>query len=151
MKLMKKPLNKQNKTRGFTLLEMLVVVLIIGLLVTIVVINIAHYPAESRVTAAKSQIRELGSALDLYLIDNSAYPTTEQGLDALINEPTGFPAPPAWGPKPYLKGKKIPKDPWGNDYEYTLERDGTYKIMCWGSDGKQGGDEYAADIDSNDL
>ena len=151
MKIMKQQLNKKSKTKGFTLLEMLVVVLIIGLLVTIVVINVAHYPAEARVNTAKSQINALGSALDLYLIHNSQYPTTEQGLIALVEKPSGFPEPKAWGPKPYLKGKKIPKDPWGNEYEYTLERDGTYTINCWGSDGEQGGEEYAADISSDDL
>lgn len=143
--------NKQSKKLGFTLLEMLVVVLIIGLLVTIVVVNVAHYPTEARVETAKTQISSFGTALDMYNIHNSHYPSTEQGLAALVEKPTGFPEPRDWGPKPYLKGKKIPDDPWGNPFEYKLNNDGSYTIISYGSDGEQGGDEYAADINSDDL
>ena len=133
------------------MLEMLVVVLIIGLLVTIVVVNIAGRTDEARVKTTKAQIYQLGQALDMYNLDNSHYPSTEQGLEALFIKPTGFPEPRAWGPKSYMRGKKPPVDPWGNDYEYTSKNDGTFNIVSYGADGEAGGTELAADIDSDEL
>ena len=150
MRLFPRQLNKQPKTRGFTLLEMLVVVLIIGLLVTIVVVNVAHRPDEARVKTAKAQIAQFSQALDMYNLDNSHYPSSQQGLDALVEEPSGFPEPRAWGPKPYLRGK-LPLDPWGGEYEYELRDDGTFEIISLGADGEKGGNETAADISSDDL
>ncbi len=151
MKLIQRKSNKKSKTKGFTLLEMLVVVLIIGLLVTIVVVNIAHRPDEARVKAAKAQIAQFSQALDMYNLDNSHYPSTDQGLDALFNEPSGFPQPPAWGPKPYMRGKKAPLDPWGEEYQYVLDDDGEFLITSLGADREEGGTELGADIKSDEL
>lgn len=142
--------NKQSKTKGFTLLEMLVVVLIIGLLVTIVVINIAHRPDEARVKTAKAQIAQFSQALDMYNLDNSHYPSESQGLDALFEEPTGFPKPRAWD-RPYMRGKK-PDDPWGNPYEYSIDdKTGSFLIISLGADGEDGGSGIEADIKSDEL
>lgn len=151
MKSMQKQLKDQSRTRGFTLLEMLVVVLIIGLLVTIVVVNIAGHTDQARVNTAKSQIHQFSTALDMYNLANSHYPSTEQGLEALFTEPTGFPEPRSWGPKPYMRGKKPPLDPWGEPYEYTSKNDGTFTITSYGADRKPGGEELAKDIVSDDL
>ncbi|MXZ54563.1 MAG: type II secretion system protein GspG [Gammaproteobacteria bacterium] len=151
MKLIKRNFKKQSKTKGFTLLEMLVVVLIIGLLVTIVVVNVAHRPDEARVKAAKAQIAQISQALDMYNLDNSQYPTEAQGLDALWEKPTGFPEPPAWGPQPYMRGKK-PTDPWGGDYHYSIDDEtGMPLIISYGAKGEEGGDGIEADIRSDEL
>ena len=131
---------------------MLVVVLIIGLLVTIVVVNVAHRPDEARIKTAKAQIAQISQALDMYNLDNSQYPTEAQGLMALFEEPTGFPAPPAWGPQPYMRGKEPPKDPWGNEYEYSIDEEtGMFLITSYGAKGEEGGEGAEADISSDDL
>lgn len=150
-----KPINrnskKQSKTKGFTLLEMLVVVLIIGLLVTIVVVNVAHRPDEARVKTAKAQIAQISQALDMYNLDNSQYPTEAQGLDALWKKPTGYPEPLAWGPQPYMRGKQ-PKDPWGGDYHYSIDDEtGMFLIISYGAKGEEGGEGIEADIRSDEL
>lgn len=138
------------QSRGFTLLEMLIVVLIIGLIVSIVVYNVAREPDKARVQTVKSQISQFSSALQAYKLENGHYPSTEQGLEALFNEPSGFPAPDNWGPEPYMVGKEVPVDPWGNEYVYT--NDGrNFLIVSYGSDGEPGGggnvDEDGKDYD----
>jgi len=152
MRLIKRHSNTQSKTKGFTLLEMLVVVLIIGLLVTIVVVNVAHRPDEARIKTAKAQIAQISQALDMYNLDNSQYPTEDQGLMALFEEPTGFPAPPAWGPQPYMRGKEPPKDPWGGDYHYSIDdKTGMFLIISFGAKGEEGGTGIEEDIRSDEL
>ena len=131
---------------------MLVVVLIIGLLVTIVVINIAHRPDEARVNTTKAQLAQFSQALDMYNLDNSHYPSENQGLQALFEEPTGFPKPRAWGPQPYMRGKEPPLDPWGNEYQYSIDDDtGTFLIISLGSNGEEGGSGIEADIRSDEI
>mgnify|MGYP003313763173 CR=1 FL=1 len=109
-----------NKQRGFTLIEIMVVVVIIGLLASLLVPNILGRGDEARVTAAQNDIRAIGTALDLYRLDNSNYPSTEQGLEALVNKPAGFPEPRSWGPEPYLR--KLTTDQWAVSYTHLTRR-----------------------------
>jgi len=106
---------QQFKQAGFTLIEVMVVVIILGILAAVVVPNIMDKPDEARVTKAKQDIRALEEALNRYKLDNYDYPSTEQGLDALVNKPTGSPEPKRWK-GPYVK--KVPNDPWQNTYQY---------------------------------
>ncbi|MCY3626456.1 MAG: type II secretion system major pseudopilin GspG [Gammaproteobacteria bacterium] len=140
---------RQNKNRGFTLLEMLVVVLIIGLIVSVVVYNVAREPDKARAKTTRIQIESFDTALQAYKLDNGHYPSTEQGLEALVEKPSGFPEPKHWGPDPYINKTKIPQDKWGNDYIYS--NDGrNYLIISYGADGEQGGEDVAADIRSDE-
>jgi len=149
LKIMQKSKKRQSKNRGFTLLEMLVVVLIIGLIVSVVVYNVAREPDKARAKTTRIQIESFDTALQAYKLDNGHYPSTEQGLEALVEKPSGFPEPKHWGPDPYINKKKIPQDKWGNDYIYT--NDGrNYLIISYGSDGEQGGEDVAADIRSDE-
>lgn len=106
---------QQFKQAGFTLIEVMVVVIILGILAAVVVPNIMDKPDEARVTKSKQDIRALEEALNRYKLDNYDYPSTEQGLDALVNKPTGSPEPKRWK-GPYVK--KVPNDPWQNTYQY---------------------------------
>lgn len=134
--------------KGFTLLEVLVVVLIIGLIAALVVPNIVGKPDEARVEMAKVQMHRISEALTYYRIENSHYPSTDQGLAALVTKPSGFPEPKNWGPDPYIK--RIPDDPWGNDYIY--ENNGSeFEIICTGSDGREGGEGLKSDIRFSQL
>ena len=131
---------------GFTLIEIMAVVLIIGLLSTIVGVSIFAQVDKGRVTSTSVQISNLESVLELYRMDNANYPTTEQGLDALINEPDGAKNFPPGG---YLQKRRIPEDPWGNPYEYEQPgQNNTHSFDLWsyGADGKPGGDGVDADI-----
>ena len=102
--------------QGFTLIEIMVVIVILGILAAVVVPNIMSRPDEARITKAKQDIRALETALDLYKLDNFNYPTTEQGLEALVTIPTTPPVPKRYREEAYLK--KVPKDPWENEYQY---------------------------------
>jgi general secretion pathway protein G len=129
---------------GFTLIEIMLVVIIIGVLVAMVVPNISGRGEQARRTAARTDIdSNLGMALDLYHMDNSSYPTTEQGLAALISVPNAAPVPARWS-GPYLKKKTIPKDPWGRVYTYvspgTRNRE-SYDLSSLGADGVEGKDD----------
>lgn len=106
---------QQFKQAGFTLIEVMVVVIILGILAAVVVPNIMSKPDEARVSKAKQDVRALEEALNRYKLDNYDYPSTEQGLDALVNKPTGTPEPRRWK-GPYVK--KVPADPWQNTYQY---------------------------------
>ena len=139
-------LNKREE--GFTLLEILTVVVIIGILLVLIVPNVVGRSEEARVTATKADMRTIGNALELYRLDNSYYPSTQQGLEALVTRPTGFPEARNWGPQAYLK--KLPKDPWDNDYVYTNEGM-TFELISLGADGKEGGESAAADIAFSEL
>jgi general secretion pathway protein G len=130
---------------GFTLVEMLVVITIIGLIMGLVGPRVLNYLTESRVKAATIQMQSLAGALDLYYLDLGRYPTSAQSLTALIQKPSGAAA---WN-GPYLKGGAVPNDPWGNAYIYRSPSEhGSYEIMSLGSDGQAGGTGTAADIKS---
>ena len=134
--------------RGFTLIEIMVVVVIIGLLATLIVPNVIGQGDAARVTAAQIDIRAIGNALDLYRLNNSHYPSTAQGLEALVNTPAGFPEPRSWGPEPYLK--KLPTDPWGTEFVY-INNGFNYELYSFGADGQEGGENLMADIFYRDL
>jgi len=140
----KKPLSPSEA--GFTLLEIMVVVVILGILATMIAPQILGRADEARITKAKSDIVSLGAALDLYQLDNYVYPTTTQGLEALYVKPTEPPEP-----KNYKKGgyvKALPQDPWGNDYLFLNPgvKGGIYDLYTLGADGEEGGEGVNADI-----
>jgi general secretion pathway protein G len=129
--------------RGFTLVEILVVITIIGLIMGLVGPRVLNYLTESKAKAAKIQIESFASALDLYFLDNGRYPNTSEGLGALVQRPGSTMS---WN-GPYLKGATVPNDPWGNAYLYRSPgQHGTYDIVSYGADGQEGGQGTAADI-----
>jgi general secretion pathway protein G len=137
------------QVRGFTLIEVMVVLVILGILATLVVPRIMSRPDEARIIAAKQDINSIGQALDLYRLDNHAYPSTEQGLQALVTKPTAPPAPPNWKTGGYLSS--LPKDPWGNDYKYLnpgIKNTNSYDVFSLGADGAPGGEGNDADVGS---
>jgi len=134
-----------NKQQGFTLIEIIVVVVIIGILATFVAPKFMGKTDTARITKAKSDILSLESALDLYKLDNFTYPTTDQGLDALINPPSSDPVPSNWQQGGYIK--KLQKDPWQRDYLYLNPGEqGEFDIYSLGADGVEGGEGPNADI-----
>jgi len=131
------------KQLGFSLIEIMVVVVILGILASIVVPKILSRPDEARAVKAKQDILAIQNALDLYKLDNGFYPSTDQGLEALVEKPTSNPTPKNW--KPYLKS--LPKDPWGRDYIYLNPgQHGEIDIYTLGADGEPGGEGINADI-----
>ncbi len=134
---------------GFTLLEVMVVIVILGILATLVVPKIISRPDEARVIAARQDIASLMQALKLYRLDNQRYPTTEQGLQALVTKPTAQPIPPNWKSGGYIE--RLPKDPWGNAYRYLNPGEhGEIDISSLGADGAAGGEGNDADIKSGE-
>jgi len=132
---------------GFTLLEVMVVVVILGILAALVVPKIISRPDEARVIAAKQDIAALLQALKLYRLDNQHYPTTEQGLQALVARPTSAPLAPNWKAGGYLE--RLPNDPWGNPYQYLNPGvHGEIDVFSFGADGAPGGEGNDADIGS---
>jgi general secretion pathway protein G len=133
------------RQRGFTLIELMVVLAIIGLLAALIIPNVLGRADDARVTAAKTDISNLMQALKLYRLDNLQYPTSEQGLQALVSPPTSGPAAPNW--KRYID--KLPMDPWGHPYQYLNPgiKD-EVDIMSLGADGQAGGEGKNADIGS---
>ena len=138
-----------NKTMsGFTLIEILIVVVILGILGAVVVPNILSRPDTARVQAAQTDLRALSQTLEIYRLDNFQYPSSEQGLESLVDRPSGYPEPKNWNPEGYLK--KLPTDPWGSPYLY--EKTGSsYSLISLGADGQEGGEGFDADIRLNDL
>lgn len=133
--------------RGFTLLEIMVVVVILGILAVLVVPKIISRPDEARVIAARQDIASLMQALKLYRLDNQRYPATEQGLQALAARPTTAPVPNNWKAGGYLE--RLPNDPWGNPYQYLNPGlHGEIDILSFGADGAPGGEANDADIGS---
>ena len=131
--------------RGFTLIELMVVLLIIGVLAALIVPNVLDRADDARVTAAKTDVANLMQALKLYRLDNQRYPTAEQGLQALLVKPTTTPVPSNW--KNYLD--KLPQDPWGQPYIYLNPGiKGEVDVMSYGADGQSGGEGRNADIGS---
>jgi general secretion pathway protein G len=139
-----------SKTRasGFSLIEILVVVVIMGILGALIVPNLLGRPDQARITAAQSDLRALSNALDIYRLDNFNYPSTDQGLEALVRKPSGFPEPKNYNPDGYVKS--IPIDPWGTPYFYERTEQG-YNLLSLGADAAEGGEELDADIRYEDL
>jgi general secretion pathway protein G len=128
----------------------MVVVMIIGILAAVVVPNLMGNPDKARVSKAKHDITAMESALDMYKLDNFNYPTTDQGLMALVQQPSGSPEPKNWREGGYIK--KLPKDPWGNEYQYLNPGvNSTIDIYSLGADGSEGGDGLNADIGNWNL
>ena len=134
--------------KGFTLIEIMVVVLIIGLLATLVAVNVIPRKEEANRTAALVQIRNFEEALKLYYLDNHMYPDSQQGLKALVEKPTVGKVPCCWREGGYLEGGRIPKDPWSNSYVYTSPGKGgkDFEIVSKGRDGEPGGEGPDKDI-----
>ena len=131
--------------KGFTLIELMVVLLIIGVLAALIVPNVLNRADDAKVTAAKTDVSNLMQALKLYRLDNSRYPSTEQGLAALVNKPATEPVPPNW--KKNLD--QLPNDPWGKPYVYLNPGvKGEIDVMSFGADGQSGGEGNNADIGS---
>ncbi len=136
--------------QGFTLIEVMVVVVILGILAAVVVPRIMDRPDTARITKARQDIRVLEGALNLYKLDNHFYPSTEQGLDALAQEPSGDPEPRNWKQGGYID--RLPVDPWGNPYQYLNPgAHGTIDIYSLGADGQLGGNDVSADIGNWNL
>jgi general secretion pathway protein G len=140
---MKTQSSRQDRQAGFTLLEILLVVMIIGFLVTIAVVNFAPRAAEARKVAVQDQIRNYSLALDTYQLDSGFYPSTEQGLRALIAQPSSTPAPSNWK-GPYLNPPVLRQDPWGHDYLYKNPGEHnthSFDLYSLGPNGVEGGDD----------
>lgn len=137
-------MNKQTQ-HGFTLIEVMIVVVILGILASIVVPKIMGRPDEARATRTQQDIRAVGAALDLYRLDNFSYPTTDQGLEALVTKPGNLPQGAHWKQGGYLD--KLPTDAWGRPYFYLRPGvHGEYDLYSFGADGVEGGTEANADI-----
>lgn len=135
---------------GFTLIEVMVVVVILGILAAIVVPRVLDRPDVARITKAKQDIRTLEGALNLYKLDNYVYPTTEQGIEALVSKPTTPPEPRNWKQGGYID--RMPKDPWQRPYQYLSPgTQGAVDIFTLGADGQLGGDGPNADIGNWNL
>ncbi|SIR19539.1 type II secretion system major pseudopilin GspG [Pseudacidovorax sp. RU35E] len=131
--------------RGFTLIELMVVLVIIGVLAALIVPNVIGRADDARVTAARTDVNNLMNALKMYRLDNQRYPTGEQGLQALVARPTTGPAAPNW--KPYID--KLPNDPWGRPYQYVNPGiKGEVDVLSLGADGQPGGEGNDADVGS---
>ena len=134
--------------QGFTLVEMLVVITIIGLIMGLIGPRVLNYLSESKVKAARIQLQSFGSALDLFYLDAGRFPSTAEGLSALVQRTPGLAA---WN-GPYLKGGTVPNDPWNHPYVYRSPGDhNPYEIVSYGSDGQEGGTGIAADISTENL
>jgi general secretion pathway protein G len=139
-------MRRNRRTEGFTLIEIMAVVLIIGLLTTLVGIAIIPQIDKGRVTTARTQIKNLEAALETYRMDNARFPTSEQGLEALINPPPDVRNYQTGG---YLRERRIPVDPWGNPYQYESpgqHNDHSFDLWSFGADGSPGGEGSDADI-----
>jgi general secretion pathway protein G len=137
----------RRRIRAFTLIEVMVVIAILAVLAALIVPKVMSRPDEARVVAARQDIASLLQALKLYRLDNLRYPTTEQGLGALVTRPTLAPVPPNWKPGGYLE--RLPRDPWGHPYQYLSPGlHGEVDVFSFGADGAPGGEGFDADIGS---
>ncbi|MGC9324915.1 MAG: type II secretion system major pseudopilin GspG [Desulfomonilia bacterium] len=139
----------RKNARGFTLIELLVVIVILSILATFVGTRIMSRPEEARRTQAKIQIQALENALKMYKLDNGEYPSTEQGLKALVEEPSVGTLPRNWRDGGYLEKSTVPKDPWKNEYAYLypgIHNPNEFDLFSYGADGQPGGEGNDADI-----
>ncbi len=134
--------------QGFTLIEIMVVVVILGVLSALIVPNVISRPDEARAAAAKLGVQQIGNALEYYRLDNGFYPSSDQGLEALVTEPSGFPEPKNWNEEGYLGN--LPEDPWGELYLYFNEGR-SIDVYTFGADRQEGGEGVDADILLSDL
>jgi general secretion pathway protein G len=142
---MRLPMKSLRRTRGFTLIELMVVLVIIGVLAALIVPNMLDRAEDARVTAARTDVNNLMQALKLYKLDNLRYPSSDQGLQALVAKPTVGVIPPNW--RPYLD--KLPSDPWGHPYQFENPGlKGEIDVYSFGADGVVGGEGRNADIGS---
>lgn len=140
----------QRRMRGFTLIEIMVVVIILGILAAIVVPKVMDRPDTARIAKARQDVRAMESAFNLYKLDNFVYPTTDQGIEALVQKPSGTPEPKNWKEGGYIP--RIPKDPWGNPYQYLSPgTHGALDIYSLGADHAAGGEGANTDIGNWDL
>lgn len=146
MKTRNKKINSRVLVHGFTLIEIMVVLVILGVLAALVIPKIMSRPGEARAVASRTDIASVAQALKLYKLDNGTYPSTEQGLAALVKKPTIEPLPGNWSGNGYIE--KIPKDGWGRPFQYENpgSHDNEVDLYSFGSDGKAGGEGLAADI-----
>ncbi len=143
--------NTKHNQKGFSLIEIMVVLVIIGILATVFIPNILNRPDQARAEKAGTDISAIKTALQLYRLDNGMYPSTEQGLSALVKESEIDPIPTNYQPGGYLGFDNVPKDPWGRDYIYTSPgaNGENFVIISYGADGVEGGTGVEADISSN--
>ena len=143
---------KRLNVHGFTLIELMVVIVILGILAGLIIPRIMGRPEEARRMKARVQMESVETALRLYKLDNGVYPSTEQGLQALIEAPTVGELPRAWRKGGYLEKGKVPKDPWGHEYVYLspgLHDD--FDLVSYGADGQPGGEERNKDVNSWEI
>lgn len=152
---MKRITQKKKREAGFTLIELMVVIIILGVLAVMIIPRVMGRPDEARQVKAKINITAFESALKLYKLDNGSYPTTEQGLKALVEAPTAGTLPKNWRAGGYLEKGKVPKDPWGNEYIYVSPGShgspGDFDLTCLGKDGEAGGEGVDKDINSWEI
>lgn len=143
---------RNSDCRGFTLIELMVVIVILGILAGLIIPRIMGRPEEAKRLKANMQIESLETAVKLYKLDNGMYPDTEQGLQALVEQPETGTQPKSWRKGGYLEKGKVPKDPWGNEFVYLSPGvHGEYDIISYGADGVSGGDEKNKDINSWEI
>jgi general secretion pathway protein G len=143
---------KKADSRGFTLIELMVVIVILGILAGLIIPRIMGRPEEAKQLKATMQIESIETALKLYKLDNGAYPDTEQGLQALIEKPETGNQPKNWRKGGYLEKGRLPKDPWGNEFIYLSPGShGDYDIISYGYDGVPGGEDKDKDINSWEI
>ena len=136
-------------SRAFTLIELMVVIVILGILAGLIVPRIMGRPEQAKRVKARMQVESIATALKLYKLDNGAYPTTEQGLQALVEVPASGNIPKNWRKGGYLEKGKVPKDPWGNDFVYLSPgMNDDFDLISYGADGTAGGEDNNADINS---
>lgn len=144
----RKSTERPGGNRGFTLLEILIVITILGILASLVAVRIMDRPGEARVTKAELEIKTLENALKLFRLDNAFYPSTDQGLRALVDLPTIGRIPQNWREGGYLEKGTLPKDPWGNDYLYLSPgvKNRDFDLWSYGADGEEGGEGEDRDV-----
>ena len=143
--------SRLRNNRGFTLIEIMVVVVILGILAAVIVPRFLSRPDEAKVTKAKVDMKSIEEALGLFKLDNGFYPSTDQGLKALVEKPQTGQIPSKFSAEGYLK--KVPLDPWGNPYVYLSPglHSQNYDLICYGADGQTGGEDFNADLNSGEI